>query len=102
VAPGRRNRRSVENWGGSTNSSPPPGYAWGESYEDQRSAHGTGELIYFMMRPEEDGDRDAGSRFWERNGDDEVGKRNGYAKPAFVEGFVDAATDVRHEAKDKP
>jgi hypothetical protein len=62
-------------------------------HDSADSAYGSGELFFFTICPEDDGDREAASDFWE---DHEESNDSEY-----VRGFADGALNVWSEIKDQ-
>ncbi len=61
-------------------------------------AYGSGERLYFVISPEDDGDRGASCGFWES----QLGLEDGSCpKDSLVRGFVEGALEVWDEVKDQ-
>ena len=62
------------------------------------SAYSEAEQFYFLIAPDDKGDRSAACLFWDRElGDDALDK----ADAAFVQGFAEGAVEVWAEVSDK-
>ncbi len=61
------------------------------------SAYGAGEQVYFLIEPEDDGDRSAAEEFWKNalDGDDMPDD------DSFVQGFAEGACAIWYEVSDQ-
>jgi hypothetical protein len=76
------------------------GRDWESTFWDTPGdAYGTDEHVLFLIRPEDDGDRQAAERFWAEAGIEEFMAPE--RRTAFVRGFTDAAYDFWREVRDK-
>jgi len=65
-------------------------------FTEGSSAYGACEHFYFIIEPDQDGDRGAARVFWEQVGLEEESKDE-----TVVQGFAEGAMDVWDEVKDK-
>jgi len=73
---------------------------WDDYFSEQEgSAYGTGENLFFAMNPEADADRQAAKDFWESVAGDSLQQA---ANPrAFLKGFAEGALDLWLSVKDE-
>ena len=77
-----------------------PQYDWDDLFSDQEgSAYGTDEVLFFAMNPEADGDRQAAKDFWESVAGDSLQKAANRA--SFLKGLAEGAIALWLSVKDE-
>ena len=77
-----------------------PQYDWDDYFSEQEgSAYGTDENLFFAMVPEADGDRQAANDFWELATGNSL--QQAANRGSFLKGFAEGAIDLWLSVKDE-